>query len=96
MNSVNSENNAATPLIETQAGLSKCLEVINLILDGEASEEQLSYFDSKIKCCEKSMGYFNLEKCIRDVVKMRIEKKDVSPKLVEEIRSKLNISVNQI
>lgn len=76
-------------LVETPEGYKKCLEVISLILDGEATKEQIDYFNSSIKCCEKSMSYYNIEKCVKDVIQKKIDNKPVPQDLIDCIKSKL-------
>ena len=76
-------------LVETPEGYKKCLEVISLILDGEATKEQIDYFNSSIRCCEKSMAYYNIEKCVKDVIQKKIDNKPVPQDLIDCIKAKL-------
>ncbi len=75
--------------VETPEGKQKCIEIMNLILDGEATVEQMEYFNSKIKCCEKSMSFYNLEKCVKEIIQNKIDNKPVPQDLIDCIKSKL-------
>ncbi len=77
-------------LVDTPEGYRRCLEVINLILDGEADDEQKSYFEQKIKCCQKSMKHYEVEKCVKEVIQEKIDKKPVPPELLDKIKSVIN------
>lgn len=77
-------------LVDTPEGYKKCLEVINSILDGEADEAEKTYFEKKIKCCQKSMKHFEVEKCVKEALQEKIDKKAVPPDLLEKIKSVLN------
>jgi hypothetical protein len=75
--------------VDTPEGKERCLEIINLILDGEATVEQMEYFNSKIKCCEKSMAFYDMEKCVKDVIQKKIDNKPVPQDLIDCIKSRL-------
>lgn len=76
--------------VDTPEGKEKCLEIINLILDGEATKDQMEYFNSKIKCCQKSMAFYHLEKCVKDVIQKKIDNVPVPQDLINCIKTKLN------
>jgi hypothetical protein len=72
--------------VDTPQGYKKCLEIINLILDGEATKEQLDYFEGNIKCCEKSMAFYNIEKCVKDAVIHKLKHKIVPADLLDCVK----------
>ena len=92
MNPINEQNDHPS-LVDTADGKQKCMEVVTMILDGEATDEQIAYFEAKIKCCEKSMGLYNLEKSIKEALQCRIAKKEVSSKVLEMLKEKLHITL---
>lgn len=92
MNPINEQNHHPS-LVDTTDGKQKCMEVVSMILDGEATDEQIAYFEAKIKCCEKSMGLYNLEKSIKEALQCRIAKKEVSPKVLDMLKEKLHITL---
>ena len=71
----------------------KCLERLQLILDGQASEEEtLDYETHVIHCTQCSDKYF-LEKCIKEHIQNHHdeEKKPCPSCLVDSIKEKLSI-----
>jgi len=82
-------------LMDTHEGFKKCMEVISLILDGEADEETIRFFEEKIKCCQKSMMFYNLEKTIKEILKNKVESKEVPPELLIRIKEKIAQSWNK-
>lgn len=88
-NKQNERGDAHKSLVETPEGYKKCLEVINLILDGEATKEHIEYFNSSIRCCEKSMEFYNIEKCVKDVIQKKIDNKPVPQDLIDCIKKRL-------
>ncbi len=68
----------------------KCLKLLQLILDGEASEFETHYFNSHIEDCMSCFEHYNLEKTIRQVLKTKIEKRPVPAELIQSIRSKIS------
>lgn len=86
--SSNSANGGS--LVDTPEGYLKCIEVINLILDGEADHDTLSFFEQRIKCCQKSMKFYDLEKNLKEVIRQKIEHKDVPIELLLKIKEQIN------
>ena len=70
----------------------KCFEVLNLLLDEEASDQQEKYFYSHIDECWSCFKDYELEKAIRELVKNKVEKKSVPSSLIEEIKLQIRES----
>jgi hypothetical protein len=79
-----------TPLVNTSKGYSKCMEVIQLILDGEAQEEDVAYFKSNIECCNKSMEHYKFELEVRKNIKEKLTAICPPENLEDCIREKIN------
>ena len=73
----------------------KCLDILNMVLDGEANEEQKEYLNSHIDACLPCLNDYNLEKTIKDLLQSKCSKVDVPNGLAEAIKSKLSEQVNQ-
>lgn len=71
----------------------KCMEMLQLILDGEASESEREYYMSHMEQCMPCYREYNLESAIRQVLKTNIGKKEVPSDLIDCIKSKLNQTV---
>ena len=67
----------------------RCLEVLQLILDGEADQEQQLYFSQHIKNCVPCLDHYHLDQEIKNLIKQKIEKKSVPSDLIESIRNKI-------
>ncbi len=67
----------------------ECLKAIRLILDGEATNEQLHYFHDHLDYCMPCIENYNLEVTIRQLLCDRLERKAVSPDVINSIRSKI-------
>lgn len=67
------------------------VEIVQLILDGEASEEHKSRFHNYFMECGHCSSYFNLESSTVEFLKKKItqEKTPVPKDLEREIRSKI-------
>ena len=67
----------------------ECMKMIQMVIDGEATAEQMQQVSQNLgKClpCEKT---YNLEKAIREALQLRIEKKSVPMSLIECIKQKI-------
>lgn len=67
----------------------KCLKILNLILDNEASPEQEAFFRSHIESCSICFAHCNVEKQIRQLLKTKLSSRCVPDALIGEIRSKI-------
>lgn len=67
----------------------KCLRILNLILDNEATIQQEEYFYAHIENCMTCFAHFNVEKQIRQLLKSKLNHKSIPSALVDEIRSKI-------
>ena len=68
----------------------KCLELIHLVLDAEASPEQEKYLSEHLDMCMQCLESFNIEKEIRAALKNKIEQKQVPSSLLESIKGKIS------
>ena len=69
-----------------------CLKVLEVILDNESTpEEEEKYFQHVEKCWTCYQNY-NLEKAIRELIRTRVEKKQVPQELVDRIKSEIEKS----
>ncbi len=67
----------------------KCLKILNLILDNEATPSQEEYFKSHIEKCSICFAHCNMEKQIRQLIKTKMSNKSVPNALANEIRGKI-------
>lgn len=71
----------------------KCIEILELLLDGEADPDQEDFFRNHIEKCMPCYQHYNLEKTIKEILKTKIEKKPVPQDLVDSIKSKIKETV---
>jgi len=67
----------------------ECLKLLELILDGEASDEQKKSFTIHIDNCKNCYEYYNLELTIKKLLKEKIESQPVPLDLVDSIKFKV-------
>ena len=67
----------------------KCLDILNMVLDGEATEEQKIYLNAHIDACLPCLNDYNLEKEIKNLLQSKCSKVEVPAGLAEAIKSKL-------
>ena len=70
----------------------QCLKVLEEILDNEASDETKAKFNERIGNCWRCYRNYKLEKSIRDLVKYKMDKKEVPTNLLQDIKSKIGDS----
>ncbi len=67
----------------------ECMHAIQLILDGEATTEQIMHFKANMNHCLPCMENHNLEVTIRQLLCDRIQKKTVPEDLIQNIRAQI-------
>ena len=67
----------------------KCLRILNLILDDEATPSQEAYFYDHIEKCMVCFAHYNVEMQIRQLMKTKLCQKMVPNELADEIRKKI-------
>jgi anti-sigma factor (TIGR02949 family) len=69
----------------------KCLELIRVMLDDDATKEDASYVMEHIDGCFRCYGIYDLENAIREAVRTKSNNLKVSEDLKAEIVAKLNL-----
>jgi hypothetical protein len=69
----------------------ECMKMVQLIVDGQASDDQINQFKQNMdKCLPCEKGY-ELEKCIKETMQLRLEKKCVPSSLIDCIKLKISM-----
>ena len=66
-----------------------CLKMIQLILDGEATEQQLAKLKINLETCQPCIQMYHLEKEVKELLAKRMEKKCCPDQLVATIKSRI-------
>lgn len=67
----------------------KCMEILHLMLDNEASSEQEQYVTDHIDSCMVCFEQYEVEKEIRDLLKSKIQNQPVPDDLINQIKSRI-------
>lgn len=66
-----------------------CLKMIQLILDGEATEQQLAKLQANLETCKPCIEMYHLEKEVKELLTKRMEKRCCPDQLVATIKSRI-------
>lgn len=66
-----------------------CLKVLELVLDNEASEEEVEKYFEHVNQCWTCYENYNLEKSIRELIKTKCEQRTVPEDLANKIRQQI-------
>lgn len=70
----------------------KCLEILYLMLDNEASKDQESYLNSHLDHCMVCFEQYEVEKQIRQLLRTKMANQPVPADLAQTIRNKVFLS----
>ena len=73
----------------------KCVHVINLVIDGEATKEEEAYFYKHVKDCLHCAQYYKLEQSIREAIRKKLEVKEAPEELIVELRRRVKDSFSK-
>lgn len=74
----------------------QCMQAIQMILDGEATTEQIVHFKANMNQCLPCIENHNLEVTIRQLLCDRIQKKSVPEDLIQNIRTQILNSADEV
>jgi anti-sigma factor (TIGR02949 family) len=69
-----------------------CVTNLYSVLDGEATKDQEDYFRSHITECSPCFNRYEIDKSVKEVLKLKVEHKEVPSNLIASIKNKLNQS----
>jgi anti-sigma factor (TIGR02949 family) len=70
-----------------KAQCTECLQSLQLLVDGETTKEQESYFRKHLEECSPCYTFYNLEKSVKEVLQNKIEQRPIPPALIENIKA---------
>lgn len=84
----------SNPFILANGTKPSCMEMLQLILDGEASPEQRSYFSSHMDKCMPCFKSYHLDHKIKELVKSKCCGGQAPDDLVDQIKAKINQQIS--
>lgn len=70
----------------------KCIEILHLLLDNEASLDEEDYLRKHLESCLPCLKNYEVETQIRNILRTKLEKKEVPADLLNAIKSKITVS----
>lgn len=71
----------------------KCMKMIQAVLDGSASAEEVEHFKQNMDACMPCIETYKLEKCVKEAMQVKVEKKCCPEKLVLDIKAKIGLTL---
>jgi len=66
-----------------------CVTNLYAVLDGEATKDQEEYFKTHINECSPCFNRYEIDKSVKEVIKLKVENKQVPANLISSIKDKL-------
>jgi len=70
----------------------ECLKKIQAVLDGEATEEEKAHFRNNMDQCLHCIKMYHLEKCVKESLQSKVDKRLCPDNLVATIKAKLHLN----
>lgn len=67
-----------------------CLKMIQVILDGQATEQQIERLRNNLHTCQPCIRMYNLEKEIKQLLNGKMEKKCCPEQLIASIKARIS------
>ena len=71
----------------------KCMKMIQAVLDGSASQEEIEHFKNNIEICKPCVDGYELEKSIKGSLKTKVEKVCCPQRTLEQLKVKIGIGL---
>lgn len=68
----------------------ECMKIIQAILDDEATDAEKDHFRENMDKCIPCIESYRLEKCIKDSLNFKLEKKPCPQSILDTIITKIN------
>jgi mycothiol system anti-sigma-R factor len=78
------------PFIHVDGNKPSCMQMLQLILDGEASHEQEAYFKSHMDQCSPCFKSYSLDIQIKELLKTRCCGESAPTELIEQIKMQIS------
>jgi hypothetical protein len=67
----------------------ECMKMVQKIVDGQATDAEISSFKQNMKECLPCENGFALETCLKETIQLRLNKKCVPVSLIDCIKQKI-------
>ena len=68
----------------------KLVDILELIIDKEASAEQEQFFKSHIEGCAPCLDHYEIDEAMYQLIREKLEKKECKASLLDSIKSEIN------
>jgi hypothetical protein len=70
----------------------KCMKMIQAVLDGSASPEEVEHFKQNLDSCMPCIETYKLEKSVKEAMQAKVEKKCCPQSIIVDIRAKIGLA----
>jgi mycothiol system anti-sigma-R factor len=82
-------SNLTNPFLQANNAKPTCMEMLQTILDGEATEEQKNYFKAHMDVCMPCYKTYDLDMAIKKLLQSKCCGGDVPNELIDQIKSQV-------
>jgi len=68
----------------------KLVDILELIIDKEASPEQEQFFKNHIEGCAPCLDHYEIDEAMHSLIKEKLEKKECKTSLLDSIKSEIS------
>jgi mycothiol system anti-sigma-R factor len=77
----------SNPFFQPGGKKPSCMEMLQIILDGEATANQKEYFSNHMDKCMPCFKTYEVDMKIKEMLKMKCCGETISPELVEQLKN---------
>jgi anti-sigma factor (TIGR02949 family) len=86
------ENSGTVEMKQKCENQAKCMQMIQAVLDGSATKEEIEHFKSNIDVCMPCIEVYELEKGIKNILNTKIEKKCCPQQTIDLLKAKIGLA----
>lgn len=77
------------PFLQADGKKSSCMQMLQLILDGEASSDQKEYFSHHMDKCMPCFKTYEVDMAIKEMLRIKCKGDEVPKELVDQLRDQI-------
>jgi anti-sigma factor (TIGR02949 family) len=81
--------NQQNPFLRADGTKPSCMQMLQFILDGEASAEQKDYFRSHMDRCMPCFKNYEVDMTIKEMLKIKCRGEEVPKELVDQLKDQI-------
>ena len=88
-------NQQSNPFVSADGKKTSCMQMLQSILDGEASPEQKDYFRNHMDKCMPCFKTYEVDMTIKEMLKIKCRGEEVPKELLDQLKDQIKNKISE-